>query len=266
MVGAGMLILVTRPEPQASQWAQQLIDLGQRAQALPLMDMGPPADAMPVQATWRQLAQHRCLMFVSPNAVQWFARQRPEACAWHPGTLLAAPGPGTAQAALEALSPSGLRATDILSPSSDSEQFDSEHLWPLLSPLPWAGQSVVVIGGSEDGQPKGRQWLSEQWQGAGAQVTAIVAYERHLAQWDERQQQLARQAWADPASHAWLLSSSQAVSNLVTLLGHPPESSIALCTHPKVSATARAAGFSRVVDTRPQAADVAQACQRLSDR
>jgi uroporphyrinogen-III synthase len=260
-----MLILVTRPEPQASQWARQLVDLGQRAQALPLMDMGPPTDPLPVQATWEHLNRHRCLMFVSPNAVQWFARQRPCSATWPEGTLLAAPGPGTAQAALAALDTSGLQASQIVSPSADSEQFDSEHLWPMLSPLPWGQQSVVVVGGGEDGQPKGRHWLSDQWRQAGAQVSSIVAYERHLAQWDEAQRGLARQAYDRPASHAWLLSSSQAVSNLVALMGPPPDASVALCTHPKVAATAQSAGFGRVVDTRPQAADVAQACQRLAD-
>jgi uroporphyrinogen-III synthase len=261
-----MLILVTRPEPQASQWAQQLVDLGQQARALPLMDMGPPADPLPVQTTWLHLHRHRCLMFVSPNAVQWFARQRPPGAVWPEGTLLAAPGPGTAQAALEALSASGLQAHHLLSPSADSEQFDSEHLWPLLSALPWAGQSVVVVGGGEDGLPKGRQWLSEQWQSAGAQVSTVVAYERHVVQWDAGQRELARQAYDHPESHAWLMSSSQAVSNLVALMGEPPSPAVALCTHPKVAATAKAAGFGRVVDTRPQAADVALACQRLSDR
>jgi uroporphyrinogen-III synthase len=259
-----MLILVTRPEPQASQWAQQLQGHGVQARALPLMDVGPPADPAAVQVLWQGLAQHRCLMFVSPNAVQWFARQAPKGSTWPEHTLLAAPGPGTAQAALQALQPQGLSRQHIVSPAADSEQFDSEHLWPLLDHLDWAGQSVVVVGGGEDGQPKGRQWLSERWEQAGANVQAVVAYERHAPHWQAAHAALAQQAYAHPAAHAWLLSSSQAVANLLERLGRPPSGAVALCTHPKVATTAKEAGFDRVVDTRPQAADVAWACQRLS--
>jgi uroporphyrinogen-III synthase len=259
-----MLILVTRPEPQASQWAQQLQGHGVQARALPLMDVGPPVDPAAVQALWEGLAQHRCLMFVSPNAVQWFARQAPAGCHWPEHTLLAAPGPGTAQAALEALQPQGLLAQHIISPSADSEQFDSEHLWPLLQGMSWAEQSVVVVGGGEDGQPKGRQWLSKQWAQAGARVHTAVAYERRAPRWEAAHMALAQEAYALPAAHAWLLSSSQAVAHLIDLMGKPPSDAVALCTHPKVAATAQEAGFGKVVDTRPQAADVAQASQSLS--
>ena len=260
-----MLILVTRPEPQASQWAEQLQGLGVQALPLPLIGMGPPSDPLPVQALWQGLEQHRCLMFVSPNAVQWFARQAPAGATWPKGTLLAAPGPGTAQAALQALAPLGLHMPQVLSPAADSEQFDSEHLWPLLQGLAWQGQSVVVVGGGEEGQPKGRQWLSEQWQQAGARVHTVVAYERQTPCWSAQQSALAQQAYAQVGTHAWLLSSSQAVANLSALVGPPPSGALALCTHPKVAATARQAGFSRVVDTRPQAVDIAQACQNLSN-
>jgi uroporphyrinogen-III synthase len=259
-----MLILVTRPEPQASQWAQQLQTLGVQACALPLMEVGPPTNPGSVHALWQDLAQHRCLMFVSPNAVQWFARQAPEGCVWPEHTLLAAPGPGTASAALEALQAQGLGTHQLVSPPADSEQFDSEHLWPLLQGKAWAGQSVVVVGGGEEGQPKGRQWLSEQWGHAGATVHTVVAYERHAPQWHAEHAALAQKAYAQPTTHAWLLSSSQAVAHLVDLMGRPPSGAVALCTHPKVAASATQAGFTQVVDTRPQAGDVAQACRQLS--
>lgn len=260
-----MLTLVTRPEPQASQWAEQLQTLGIQAQALPLMDVGPPREPQVVQALWQGLAQHRCLMFVSPNAVQWFARQAPTGATWPEHTLLAAPGPGTAQAAQQALGPHGLLEPQVISPSSGSEQFDSEHLWPLLEGMAWAGQSVVVVGGGEEGQAKGRQWLGEQWLQAGASVHTVVAYERHAPRWSAEQSALAQQAYAQAHAHAWLLSSSQAVAHLSALMGTPPPGALALCTHPKVAATAREAGFTRVVDTRPQAEDIARACQRLSN-
>ncbi len=258
-----MLILVTRPEPQASQWAQALQNEGLQAAALPLMDMGPPRNTAPVQQLWLKLVQHRCLMFVSPNAVQWFARQRPPQATWPSATLLAAPGPGTAKAAQEALADAGLMPALLISPPESSEQFDSEHLWPQLAPMLWADQSVVIVGGSEDGQPKGRQWLSDRWREAGATVQTIVAYERHAPIWSAKQTALAQMAYADAGQHAWLMSSSQAIEHLLALMGRPPAQATAICTHPRVAETARQAGFDQVVDSRPQLADVAQACRQL---
>lgn len=261
-----MLILVTRPEPQASEWALDLQAQGLQAASLPLMAMGPPADPLAVTQAWRQLAQQRCVMFVSPNAAHWFAKQRPDDAIWPAQTLLAAPGPGTAQTALTLFSPVGLGSSQVLSPPDQSAQFDSEHLWPILQGLDWSGQSVLVISGGEDGEVRGRRWLSEQWTQAGATVSALLTYERHPPQWSDAQQHLAHAAYRAPAQHAWLLSSSQAVQHLSALMGPPPPGATALCTHPKVADTARLAGFDRVVDTRPQAADVAQACLALSDR
>ena len=69
-----MLALVTRPEPQASTWAQALRDAGLQAQALPLIGITPPADTAAVESIWMHLHQFRALMFVSPAAADWFFR------------------------------------------------------------------------------------------------------------------------------------------------------------------------------------------------
>ncbi|MEY4429958.1 MAG: hypothetical protein RLZZ182_2647, partial [Pseudomonadota bacterium] len=74
----------------------------------------------------------------------------------------------------------------------------------------------------------------------------------------------AQAAWAQPQDHAWLFSSSQAIDVLQARLGLAPDGALAVCTHPRVAERAQAAGFSRLVGTRPQLAEVLDALKALS--
>jgi len=254
-----MLILVTRPEPQATQWARQLGALGVHAQALPLIDIGPPADTAPVKALWSALDTVDLLMFVSPNAAQWFARMAPTDATWPAGTWAAAPGPGTADVVRECFTPLGLAPSRLLTPPADAEQFDSEHLWPVLAGHDWHGRHVRIISGGDRNEARGRQWLSERLREAGAEVSAVLTYQRQAARWTAAQRDLQAQAWARPSEHLWLLSSSEAVDYLCTLAGPLPHGARALATHPRVADHARAAGFSDVDTVAPRVEAVAQA-------
>jgi uroporphyrinogen-III synthase len=254
-----MLILVTRPEPQATEWAAELQALNAPAAALPLIDIAAPHDPSAVERAWHQLPNTRLVMFVSPNAVAWFARLRPEGLQWPAKTLAAAPGPGTAQALRAWLTDTGLSEAQLLSPPADSAQFDSEHLWPVLAPLDWQAQQILVISGGDQSDARGRAWLSQQLIGAGAHVQAVLTYQRQQARWDPAQHTLARQAYAAPAQHTWLLSSSEAVDHLLALMGPPPPGAQALATHPRVSDKALEAGFTEVSVVAPRPEAVAQA-------
>lgn len=256
-----MKILVTRPEPQASEWVSRLRAAGEDAQALPLIEIGPPPDTGAVARAWADLADTRLVMFVSPNAALWFARQRPAGMTWPARTLAAAPGPGTAATVRECLADAGLAASQLISPDADSAQFDSEHLWPLLAPLDWAQERVLIASGGDQGEAQGRQWLTEQLRARQARVSAVLAYQRGPARWTPAQRALAEHAWRHPQTHLWLLSSSEAVSHLARAWpgGRCPGDSIAMATHPRVADTARAAGFAHVIDTRPSTEAVALA-------
>ncbi|HIV70355.1 MAG TPA: uroporphyrinogen-III synthase [Candidatus Aquabacterium excrementipullorum] len=257
-----MKILVTRPEPQASEWVGLLRAAGEQAEAVPLIEIGPPPDATAVPNAWAALPDIRLVMFVSPNAALWFARQRPASLPWPRGTLAAAPGPGTATTVLQCLADAGLATTQLISPDANSAQFDSEHLWPLLAPLPWADQHVLIVSGGDQGEARGRQWLTERLRERGAQVSAVLTYQRRPARWTPAQQEQADQAHAHPAEHVWLLSSSEAVEHLQqawSAHGGLPPGAKALATHPRVAETARAAGFTHVHDTRPTPEAVALA-------
>lgn len=261
-----MRVLVTRPEPQASIWAADLQSNGLDAQALPLIEIAAPADPAPVWQTWQALADMRLLMFVSPAAVTWFFQLRPRDARWPANTLAATPGPGTAHSLLSAGDAVGLGRDQILTPDTRAEQFDSEALWPLLAPLDWQGQHVAVIGGGDQTEVKGRQWLTDQWRARGASVQAILSYQRGPGEWSLEQQALARAAMSHPQDHIWLLSSSQAVDNLVE--HHLPACGIVpapwadvrvAVTHPKIAERCREQGITQILSSRPTLEAVVQA-------
>lgn len=282
-----MTLLVTRPEPQASAWAQALRQAGVPAQALPLIAITEPPRPEAVAQLWHALADHptdpapsaagvrspaspslRALMFVSPAAVEGFFRLRPEGCSWPQGTLATAPGPGTAQVLLRAGAAAGLRASHIVSPSADAEQFDSETLWPLLAPMNWQGTRVAIVSGGDASGAQGRTWLTDRWRDAGAQVESVQAYQRGPGTWTPEQVHLAQNALRD-ASTTWLLSSSQALDFLLD--HHLPQLGSAhwqaaqaahlrlLCTHPRIAEHAARRGIGHTQRCAPTLDSVVQA-------
>lgn len=251
---AASLLLVTRPRPQADDWAHGLQRGGARAQALPLIATAPPAQPNAVTQAWRSLHDMRLVMFVSPAAAQHFFAARPAGAAWPLHTLAAAPGPGTATVVRQLGAPAGLNPTQVLSPGADAAQFDSEHLWPVLHALPWQGARVLIASGGTGDQAQGRQWLSQRWREQGAEVQAVLCYQRGPAQWSTTERERALRALQHPEQHLWLFSASAAIDHLVrhqlptlassaTSAGEALHHLRALCTHPRVAETARQAGI-----------------------
>ncbi|MDE2594585.1 MAG: uroporphyrinogen-III synthase [Burkholderiales bacterium] len=262
-----MLALVTRPEPQATAWAQALQQAGVTAHALPLIAISAPADSQPVAQLWRNLASYRALMFVSPAAVDWFMRLRPDQTQWPQNTLACAPGPGTAKQLLAQGAACLLLTEQLVSPAADAPQFDSETLWPLLADHDWVNQKVCIVSGGDNQDAKGRTWLTQQWRARGAHVDTLLTYQRGPAIWTPAQQLVAQQALAHPAQHTWLLSSSEALGFLqdhaapsLTLTSPPDWSTLrVLVTHPRIAERAQQLGISHIIQTRPDLAEVVQA-------
>lgn len=261
-----MKLLITRPEPQATQWVEQLQGAGLDAAALPLIAIEGPRVPEAVQRCWQTLASVRLVMFVSPAAAQWFFDLRPAEIKWPNHTLAAAPGPGTARSVIQAGAAAGLPPSAVMSPREDAPQFDSETLWPLLASMDWQGQSVVIVSGGDAQQTRGRAWLSEQWRACGATVNAVLTYQRMPASWSAKQQQLAQAALLHPDQYAWLFSSSEAVDNLVSR--SPTDTSWhqvrAMVTHPRIAEQAARAGIGQVELTRPTIDAVVQTLRSLS--
>lgn len=246
-----MRLLVTRPQPQADDWVARLAALGVDAAALPLLGIGDAPDPATVAASWGRLHSHALAMFVSPNAVARFFARRPTGMGWPAHTLAGSTGPGTARA----LRAAGVAAHCIVTPADDAPRFDSEALWALLRERrDWHGASVLIVRG--DG---GRDWFAAQLRTAGATVEFVEAYRREAPALSTAEQLLLAAARAAPAAHAWLFSSSECVACLAAIAaGADWSATLALATHPRIAATARDAGFGRVLPVAPSPQAVAE--------
>lgn len=259
-------VVVTRPQPQADDWVARLQALGQAACALPLMriERAPAFDA-DVARRWAELARHRLVMFVSPNAVLAFFAARPGGLRWPEATLAGATGPGT----VAALRAQGVDAACIVSPPMEAATFDAESLWNhALAQRDWTGQSVLVVRGED-----GRDWLADTLARAGAAVSCLAAYRRGPPRWTGALADTLATVVAQPARHFWLFSSSQCIAHLLAPDAPSADPALraavlavpVLATHPRIAETARLSGFRRVVPVTPDPAAVVRAVASGAD-
>ena len=278
------VILVTRPDQEAQHWVRQLVDAGVQAEALPLIEIGPAcagSDVLALHQAWQTLDHYAACLFVSGNAVDYFFKQRrslagvfrtslainniaEETVAPVPAQLrLMAPGPGTAAA----LVAHGVAPAQIDMPPADAGQFDSLNLWKVVGQRDWRGRRVLIVRGCTPATPptasaaqasaSGRDWITRQWEAAGATVECLTVYERRAPQLTAWQLNRARSASHDGTF--WLFSSSEAVANL---FGQSSLSAVdwsrarAVATHPRIASSVRAAGWGVVVASRPTLTDI----------
>jgi uroporphyrinogen-III synthase len=261
-------LCVTRPAGEAEAWVQALVEAGWPALAVPLVDIVSPQDPIArgaLDRVRRHWADEDALMFVSAAAVQHFFAAVPPISNPPTRTRFWAPGPGTARTLERVLRSLGVPATQIDSPPDHAQQFDSEHLWPVVADQVRSGFRLLVVRGASvgavaSGDPaglagQGRDWLIQRCRERGAVVEACVAYERHAPCWS-LEQAAAASAGAAPGS-LWIFSGSQAVHHLrAALPDHDWSQAAALCTHERIAATARAAGFGQILISRPTLSDV----------
>lgn len=271
-------LIVTRPAQEAANWVGALQAQGWPAHSLPLIAIAEPEDpaTRAALAHWRtHWTQADAIMFVSAAAVQHFFASGVSA----PGdgvfhTRFWAPGPGTGRALADALGRLGVDAGRIDTPPADAAQFDSEALWPVVADQVRPGVRVLIVRGLSEtpatSAPEeagagtiagsGREWLIRQCEAAGARVEACVAYERRAPAVTGHGLTLVSVA-AGPGS-VWLFSSSEALAHLCAIQPQPDWSqAAALATHPRIAATARRAGFGRVLESRPSLPDVLHALE-----
>jgi len=238
-------VVVTRPAADAARWVAALQAQAVAALALPLIELGAVADRQPLRAARARVNDFDALMFVSAAAVTHFFAE--PGAALGPRTRCWSTGPGTS-AALRA---AGVPATAIDAPAQAAEQFDSEHLWPLVRAQAAPGKCILLVrGGDADGRPSGRPWLAQQIEDAGATLSVVVAYRRTAPAWDAARCAQAR-ALADSGA-LWLFTSSEAVRHLAALLpGQSWRHGVALATHPRIAQAAQDIGFGQVHTVRP---------------
>lgn len=259
-------LVVTRPQPDAALWVQQLRDQGIEAHALPMMAIGPsrsPASQALVQTALQQLDRYHALMFVSANAVRYFFAQ------WHQGaralpTHLAfwSPGPGTTKALLN----EGIAPQSVIQPTPSAPQFDSETLWAQAQHHVSSGHRVLIVRGG-DGRSafgQGRQWLTDQLQQRGVQVDFAPVYERQAPPSTPAMLQTIDDLRAQQA--VWLFSSSECVQHLLACApARSWQSHTALTTHPRIAEQARQSGFGRTIETLPTLQSITASIKSLHD-
>jgi uroporphyrinogen-III synthase len=250
--------LVTRPRAQGVVWQQRLRALGVQAELLPLIEIGPAPDPVALRLWFAALAAGgpfqpaALVMFVSPNAASGLFDALPVGWRWPADTLAAATGPGT----VAVLRAAGVPAELVVAPPEDAAQFDSEALWAVLEPMrTWAGQRVGIVRG--DG---GREWLATQLRAAGARVDFVQSYVRSAPCLNAEEQALLARALAQPASYAWLLSSSESIEHLQALAPAAEwRAALAMASHPRIAECARELGFGQVIELKPSPEAVAEA-------
>jgi len=246
-------VWVTRPAADAASWIEGLKEKGLDAQSLPLMAIGPVADAQPLQTAWQDVVHYHAVMFVSANAVRYFFQARPQPSVPWGDVRFWVTGLGS-RAALMA---SGVPAQTIDAPAADATQWDSEALWAVVAAQVQSGQKVLIVRGADaQGQVAGRDWLSQQLQAQGVHVDQVAAYQRQTPVFSQAQRLAAAQAASDGS--VWLFSNSEAIGHLQSALPNQDWSqALAVATHPRIAQHARQAGWGFVAIAQPSLGAVA---------
>ncbi|TWG86446.1 uroporphyrinogen III methyltransferase/synthase [Cupriavidus gilardii J11] len=278
-------VVVTRPAGQSRQLTEALQGAGLDVLGLPLLAIAPAEDDAPLRAALARLDQFALVVFVSPNAVTHaldaLALLQGSAVAqWPEGVAIAVVGPASVAALAErgiaaprhrVIAPAGAHsATGEADTDNGAEpsgrRFDSEALWAQLDGAALAGRQVLIVRGNG-----GRDWLGDRLREAGADVLAVEAYRRSCPEPGTMQWQAVREALRPGAApHAWLLTSSEAVRNLVALaeanLDEAEQRALrdmqCIVPHARIAEQADALGFRHVQLAEPGDDGLLAACLR----
>lgn len=210
------MAILTRPAGQSALLACALRMRGWKVYDWPaLLLTGLPAVKVP------DPAQFDLVMFVSGNAARFYFQQL--ACAsglenpvaWPVAVPAATVGLGSAQAVRDCAG----GAVNIIHPSQDAANFDSEALWAELQRRGVSPRKVLIVRGGRGEQGHGRSWLAEQFQANGADVTLYAAYRRDPMVWPPQRRRQLRAWCAGKLRPVWFLSSREAVEALVQQMG-----------------------------------------------
>ncbi|WP_323002897.1 uroporphyrinogen-III synthase [Denitromonas sp.] len=239
---AGRRVVVTRPQAQADGLCQAIAAAGGEALCIPVMAI----EAVPVSAEFAALIdaldQFHLAFFVSPNAAEHGLAAVRARRDW-PSTLAVATVGKGSERALHALGFERVIAPDT--------GFDSEAVLalPEFSAAAVAGKRIIIFRGNG-----GRDLLGDTLAQRGAAVSYAACYARRVP--TEGAASLLAEA---DRTDALILTSSEGVSNLMTMLGAQMSQLARIpvfAPHPRICARATAAGFARVVETAPGDAGV----------
>jgi uroporphyrinogen-III synthase len=157
----GLRVVVTRAEHQAEGLAEAFRAAGAAVELLPLLEVAPPADPLPLARAAAEISSFDWVVFTSTNAVEAFL---PLAAPLPAALRIAVVGPATAEA---------LRSRGV-EPHLTAYRAEAEGLAADLAPRV-AGKRVLLPQA-----PDARQALFDGLRAAGAEAVAVVAYDKRL--------------------------------------------------------------------------------------
>jgi uroporphyrinogen-III synthase len=215
-------VLVTRPLEQAGILMRLLRDGGGEPVLFPALEICAPAQPEALEATMRELSRFDLAIFISPTAVEYGLRYATAAGPWPEQLKVAAVGPGGASA----LAAAGIK--NVIVPAT---RFDSEGLLDKLAKMTYLTYRNVLIfrGGG------GRELLATELKRRGAEVTLAECYERTKPAADGAP---VVAMWREGKLDAITVTSSEAVDNLVEMLGDAGRELLAMtplfAPHPRI--------------------------------
>jgi len=234
---AGFGIAITRPAEQARVLSDLIVASGGNAIPFPLLAISPLADYSAFDQILTGLPGCDWGIFISSNAVQQgmprvLARFSP----LPPNLRFAAIGPATA----EELGRYGV--SQVLIPAG---RYDSESLLALPEMHDMQHRRVIIFRGAG-----GRELLADTLRARGATVAFAECYRRVNPQRDTGD--LPR-LWQNGQLHALVVTSSEALRNLLQLAGNARWlREVLICVnHPRIAEAAAASGLRAVVAGSP---------------
>ncbi len=232
---AGRRIVLTRPAHQAAPLAELIRDAGGDPLLFPVIEIADLEDKAPLNAQINRLDEFDRAFFVSPNAVHKAMTAITARRALPPRLKYAAVGRGT----VRALTKFGV--TDVMAPA----RFDSEALLEMPGLADVAGRRFIIFRGVG-----GRDVLGDSLTSRGAHIEYAECYRRLLPRASSAPLLL---AWRAHALHAVIVTSSEGLHNLCSLVGAEGlpflQRTPLFVPHARIAATAHELGFAEVVQT-----------------
>ena len=209
----GKRILVTRPESQAAELVDRLLDIGAAPIEAPTIKIEPPEDSGPLDDACAHASTFDWIVFTSVNAVEYFMRQLRQGTRdvrELKGVRLCAVGPATATR-IESyglhvdLVPSTHRAEAVVAALREHE------------PAHGSNRRILFPHGD-----LAREVLPKTLRAEGAEVVDVVAYRTVLADSDRDAGPDVYQILLEQNVDVVTFTSASSVRNLVKILGEEP--------------------------------------------
>ncbi len=161
---SGINVLVTRPETQAENLAQQIQQLGGNAIRFPVIQIAAIEDNSKLLHLIDKLEEYDIAIFVSPNAVKNSAELIQHRRSWPTQLKIAAVGKSSAKA---------LDSMGLIADIFPSVRFNSEALLELPAMQAVEGKKIIIFRGEG-----GRETLATTLELRGAHVQYAECYRR----------------------------------------------------------------------------------------